>query len=57
MTEEQVLYGVGTLTEIKKKMTGKPLPKSHNLGSQMLTELMDSIQTGIESYATAPNMP
>ena len=23
----------------------------------MLTQLMDSIQTGIQTYATAPNMP
>ncbi len=32
MTEEEVLYnGLGTLTELKKKMTGKTLAKSHDL--------------------------
>lgn len=32
MAEEEVLYGIGTLGEIKKKMTGKPVAKSHDLG-------------------------
>lgn len=33
MADEEVLYGLGTLTELKKKMTGKPVAKSHDLGS------------------------
>jgi hypothetical protein len=37
MAEEEILYGVGTMTEIKKKMTGKPVAKSHDLNSEMLT--------------------
>ena len=56
MAEEPVLYGLGTLTELKKKMTGKTLAKSHNLNGEKLTELMDTIQTGIQAFATAPNM-
>jgi hypothetical protein len=47
MSEDEVLYGLGTLAELKKKMVGKPVSRSHNLGSEMLAELMDSIQTGI----------
>ena len=35
MAEEEVLYGVGTLTEIKKKMTGKPIAKHHDLHPEM----------------------
>lgn len=50
------MYGIGTEAEIKKKMGGKPLAKSHNLNSEMLTELMDTIQTGIESITTS-NVP
>ena len=34
-----------------------PLAKSHDLNGEMLTELMDTIQTGIEAYVTTPNMP
>lgn len=37
MAEEEVLYGIGTMTEIRKKMTGKPIAKSHDLNSEMLT--------------------
>jgi hypothetical protein len=37
MSDEEVLYGLGTLAELKKKMVGKPVAKSHNLGSEMLT--------------------
>ena len=49
MAEEQpVLYGgLGTLAELKKKMTGKAVAKSHELSGEMLTELTDTIQTGI----------
>ena len=57
MAEEEVLYGLGTLPEIKKKIAGKMLPKAHNLNQEKVTELMDAIQTGIEAYSTAPNMP
>lgn len=57
MADEEVLYGIGTVADIRKKMTGKPVARSHNMGSEMLTELMDAIQTGIESYITVPNMP
>ena len=38
-------------------MIGKLVARSHNLGSEMLTELIDFIQTGIESYITIPNVP
>ena len=37
MAEDEVLYGIGTVTDIKKKMTGKPVARSHNLGPEMLT--------------------
>ena len=37
MAEEEVLYGLGTLTEIKKKIQGKMLPKSHNLNQEKVT--------------------
>lgn len=47
MAEEDVLYGLGTLTDLKKKMLGRTLAKSHNLSSDKLTEIMDTIQTGI----------
>ena len=58
MSEEApILYGLGTQSELKKKMTGKAVAKSHDLGGEMLTELIDVIQTGIESYASMPNMP
>ena len=57
MAEEEVLYGVGTLTEIKKKMTGKPIAKHHDLHPEMQSQLMDAVQNGIEAYATVPNMP
>lgn len=36
---------------------GKPLAKSHDLNGEMLTQLMDTIQTGIEAYPSVPNMP
>ena len=57
MAEEagEVLYGIGTMQEVKKKME-RTLAKSHDLNSEMLTELMDTVQTGIEAYATQPNM-
>lgn len=58
MSEEApVLYGLGTQAELKKKMLGRPIAKSHELGAEMLTELTDIIQNGIEAYATTPNMP
>lgn len=57
MTEEQILSDIGKAGAIKKKMIGKLVARSHNLGSEMLTELMDFIQTGIESYITIPNVP
>jgi hypothetical protein len=31
MIEEEVIYGLGTYTELKKRMTGKPVAKSHDL--------------------------
>lgn len=56
MAEEPILYELGTQAELKKKMIGKPVAKSHELSGEMLTELIDAIQTGIESYASLPNM-
>lgn len=47
MAEEEVLYGIGTLAEVKKKMTGKSVAKSHDLNGEMLTELTDTISSGI----------
>lgn len=47
---------MGTQNELKKRMTGKPIAKSHDLNGELLGELMDAIQTGIESYASLPNM-
>ena len=35
------------MNELKKRMTGKTLAKSHDLNGEMLGELMDAIQTGI----------
>ncbi len=35
--EEEVLYGLGTEKELKKKMMGKPVAKSHDLTGEMLT--------------------
>lgn len=37
MADEEVLYGVGTLTEIKKKIMGKTLAKHHDLNAEMQT--------------------
>ena len=31
MLDEEVLYGLGTMNELKKKMTGKTIAKSHDL--------------------------
>ena len=31
--EEEVLYGIGTEREIRKKMGAKSVPKSHDLNS------------------------
>lgn len=31
MAEEEVLYGLGTEKELKKKMLAKPVAKSHDL--------------------------
>lgn len=43
-----MLYGgLGTLNELKKRMTGKPVAKSHDISGELLGELMDTIQTGI----------
>lgn len=56
MIDEEILYGLGTKTDLKKRMIGKPVAKSHQLSAEMLTELIDAVQTGIESYASLPNM-
>jgi hypothetical protein len=37
MAEEEVLYGLGSHKELSKKMLGRPLAKSHDLTSEMLT--------------------
>ena len=37
MAEEDVLYGLGTQAELKKKMLGKAVAKSQDLGGEMLT--------------------
>lgn len=37
MADEEVLYGLGTHKELTKKMLGRPLAKSHDLSSEMLT--------------------
>lgn len=55
--DQEVLYGLGTITDLKKKMTGKTLAKSHNLNQEKLTEFMDTIQTGIQAYPGMVNMP
>lgn len=52
-----MLYGIGTEKEIRKKMGAKAVAKSHDLSSEMLTELADAVINGIEAYATFPNMP
>jgi hypothetical protein len=57
MAEEEVLYGLGTLKELSKKMLGKPVAKSHDLSAEMLTELSDAVINGIEAFTTFPNMP
>ena len=38
-------------------MLAKAIAKSHDLSSEMLTELSDAIINGIEAFATFPNMP
>jgi len=38
MIDEEVLYGgLGTLQEIKKRMTGKTFAKSHDLNGELLS--------------------
>lgn len=54
--EPEILYGIGTMEEIKKKMTGKYIIKQTDLPPEMKAELADAVQTGIESYAAMPNM-
>lgn len=56
MAEPPVLYGIGTMDEIRKKMTGKYIIKQTDLPTEMRAELADAIQTGIESYAAQPNV-
>lgn len=56
MTDPPVLYGIGTMDEIRKKMTGKYIIKQTDLPTEMRAELADAIQTGIESYAAQPNV-
>ena len=55
--EEEILYGLDTEKQLKKKMLAKGIAKSHDLNGEMLTELADSVINGIEAYATFPNMP
>ena len=45
--DEEVLYGIGTEKEIRKKMGAKAVAKSHDLSGEMLTELSDAIINGI----------
>jgi|JI6StandDraft_1071083.scaffolds.fasta_scaffold219882_2 hypothetical protein len=47
MAEEEVLYGLATEKELKKKMIAKAVSKSHDLTGEMLTELSDAIINGI----------
>ena len=57
MIDQTVLYGLGTKTELSKRMVGKGVAKKHDLPAEMLTELMDSVQTAIQAFASVPNMP
>ena len=45
--EEEILYGLDTEKQLKKKMLAKGIAKSHDLNSEMLTELSDSVINGI----------
>lgn len=54
--EAPVLYGIGTMEEIRKKMTGKYIIKQTDLPAEMRAEVADAIQTGFESYAAQPNV-
>ena len=45
--EPEILYGIGTMEEIKKKMTGKYIIKQTDLPPEMKAELADAVQTGI----------
>jgi|LakMenEpi03Aug12_release.lakeMendotaPanAssembly.Ray.scaffolds.fasta_scaffold3788674_1 hypothetical protein len=37
MIDEEVLYGgLGTLQELKKRMTGKPIAKNHDMNAELL---------------------
>ena len=54
--EPEVLYGIGTMEEIRKKMAGKYIIKQTDLSAEMKAEIADAVQTGIESFAAMPNM-
>lgn len=47
MAEEEVLYGLGTMKQLTKKMLGKAISKSNDLSAEMLTQLSDAIINGI----------
>jgi dynein light chain 4 len=58
MAEEgdNVLYGIGTLAEIKRKMQNRLIVKQTDMPDEMAGEVGDSIQSSIESGSIHSNM-
>ena len=48
MIEEELLYdGLGRKTELRKKMIGKGVVKMHDMNAETVSEITDTVQTGI----------